>query len=338
MKFTVIITTYNSEKYIEQAIRSVLDQVRKPDAIIISDDNSKDSTIDICSKYIPKEHIIINRTGPSGYINAYNFALSIDIDDYLTILHYDDYLHQDFLLNVEKAFQKYPDCRFLYVGCNYVDEDNVVIKPYPYSISAEVRRMSGLEYARKYLNSIDKGYHIHRCPGVVIHKSLIKDGLHFRTDAGIINDDDFFLRVGKYTDVLGFDFPYASVRLHGESETGKLEKLSFQLARDWLFQYKEFSNGNTLLEKSDGDLILKFSFNDLSTSLQYALKKNSRKDMIELKGILEQLESLSGREIENEIRYFYRKHLWRLFKADKIFQARFLNSLLLIGRKIKSLT
>lgn len=336
MKFTVIITTYNSEKYIEQAIKSVLNQVRKPDGIIISDDNSTDNTIDICSKYIPKERIIVNQAGPSGYVNAYNFALNIGVDEYLTILHYDDYLHRDFLLNVEQAFQKYPDCRFLYVGCNYVDQNNVETKPYPWPISAEVKRMSGREYARKYLNSIDKGYHIHRCPGVVIHKSLIMDGLYFRTEAGIINDDDFFLRVGRYTDILGFDFPYASVRLHGESETGKLEKLSFQLAHDWLFQYEEFSNGNTILEKSDGDLILKFSFNDLSTSLQYALKKNSREDMLELKGILKQLERLSGREIENDIRYFYRKHLWKLFKADKIVQARFLNSQLLIGRKIKS--
>lgn len=338
MKFTVIITTYNSEKYIEKAITSVLNQVRKPDEIIISDDNSTDNTIDICSKYIPDVRIIVNRAGPSGYISAYNFALNIGVDEYLTILHYDDYLHQDFLMNVEQAFEKHPNCRFLYVGCNYVDQNDVETKPYPWPISTEVKRMPGHEYARKYLDSIDKGYHIHRCPGVVIHKSLISDGLFFRTEAGIINDDDFFLRVGKYTEILGFDYPFASVRLHGDSETGKLEKLSFQLAQDWLFQYEEFFNGNTLLEKSDGDLLLKFSINDLSTSLQYALKKNSWKDMIELNGILEKLESLSGLEIENEINYFYRKLLWRLFKSDKIFQARILNVLLLIGRKIKSWT
>ena len=336
MKFTLVITTFNSEKYIEEAIKSALIQTRKPDEIIISDDNSSDRTIEICTRFIPEVQIVINKNGPSGYVNAYNYALKIGTGDYITILHYDDYLTPEFFQNVERAFNEHPECRFLYVGCNYVNKINVEIKPYPWPKSKEAKRIAGSEYAKKYLKSIINSNHIHRCPGVVINRSLINDGMLFREQAGIINDDDFFLRAGKYTDILGIDFPFASVRLHDESETGKLEKLALQLAGGWHFQYEEYIYGNTILDEECGLLLLSFAFNDLTTALNYSLKNNSDQDVIKIREIMNKLEKLSGKKIENEIRYFYRRHLWYLFKNNKTDKAKLLNKLILSGRGIKS--
>lgn len=51
MKLTVYIPCYNAEKYLEQAIRSLLDQTRTPDEILIIDDGSTDKTTEIASRF-----------------------------------------------------------------------------------------------------------------------------------------------------------------------------------------------------------------------------------------------------------------------------------------------
>lgn len=50
MKLTVYIPCYNAEKYIEQAIRSLLDQTYPPDEVLIIDDGSTDRTAEIASR------------------------------------------------------------------------------------------------------------------------------------------------------------------------------------------------------------------------------------------------------------------------------------------------
>lgn len=46
---TVCVTTYNGEKYIEQQIRSIMACLSSLDEVIVSDDGSKDSTLEILS-------------------------------------------------------------------------------------------------------------------------------------------------------------------------------------------------------------------------------------------------------------------------------------------------
>ena len=47
MKISVAMTTYNSEKYLEQQLDSIIKQTRLPDEIIISDDCSQDNTVQL---------------------------------------------------------------------------------------------------------------------------------------------------------------------------------------------------------------------------------------------------------------------------------------------------
>ena len=49
---SVIIPCYNSSKYVELAIKSVLNQTYKNFEIIIIDDDSSDNTVDIIQKYL----------------------------------------------------------------------------------------------------------------------------------------------------------------------------------------------------------------------------------------------------------------------------------------------
>ena len=75
MTISVVIPTYNGSRFVESAIQSVLNQTRPADEIIISDDNSKDNTLEICSQFGDKVKIYRNENGPSGFVNGWNNAI-----------------------------------------------------------------------------------------------------------------------------------------------------------------------------------------------------------------------------------------------------------------------
>lgn len=52
---SVIIPVYNSEKYIERCIKSVVNQSYKTLEIIIINDGSTDDSLEICKKYAKKD-------------------------------------------------------------------------------------------------------------------------------------------------------------------------------------------------------------------------------------------------------------------------------------------
>ncbi|ELR65064.1 Alpha-L-Rha alpha-1,3-L-rhamnosyltransferase [Photobacterium marinum] len=76
--YSVLICTYNGEKYIEQQIESIINQKIKPDFYYISDDGSSDLTInkviELFKRYHVSNYVILNgpKRGPSQ-----NFLTSI---------------------------------------------------------------------------------------------------------------------------------------------------------------------------------------------------------------------------------------------------------------------
>lgn len=234
MTFAIVIPTYNGAKYVREAIDSVLRQTRLPDEIIISDDNSSDDTIDICSKYGSKLKIYQNKKGPSGFVNGWNNAIAHTTSDYISILHQDDKLSPTFLEEIECAVKLHPDVKHLFTPCSYIDgEGNIIRTPTDYC-SGITYRFTGQEYANAY-EQVEG--HIHRCPGVVTHRDIFRQ-CRYRKEAGHIADDDFFLRVGNYTDVVGILKPLAFYREHKSSETGHLSFLAInkRLLKDYHFQ------------------------------------------------------------------------------------------------------
>lgn len=244
--FSIVIPTCNGADFIEQALLSALNQTRKADEIIVSDDNSSDQTMAICQKYKDKIRIYHNPNGPSGFVNGWNKAITYATSEYISILHQDDLLAPTFLEEVEKALWIYPKVRHFFAPCNYIDGEGISIQEPDYCDKL-IHQYTGKEYVIAYQTM---GHpHIHRCPGVITHRDIFKV-CRYREEAGHIADDDFFYRVGQYTDVVGILKPLASYRLHQKSETGHLKnnKLIHRLANDYIFQLRHFSE-NKVFDK-----------------------------------------------------------------------------------------
>lgn len=88
---SVITVTYNSEVYVEHAIRSVLDQTYPNVEYIIVDGASQDATLDIIHKYASQIDKWISEPD-DGIADAMNKGIEMASGDYLLFLHSDDYL------------------------------------------------------------------------------------------------------------------------------------------------------------------------------------------------------------------------------------------------------
>ena len=234
--FSIVIPTYNGERYVSHAIESALNQTRKPDEIIVSDDNSKDKTLTIAKSYESLGVVTIcNTSGPSGFVRGWNNAIKHASCEFISILHQDDILYPDFLKCMDELLSEFPEARHAFVPCDYIDEQGTIIKG-GYRCSTEKQLYNMHEYISAYMDC-GNGMHIHRCPGVVTHRDLFSK-CSYREEAGHIADDDFFYRIGQYTEVAGFLAPLSAYREHNQSETGKLNDklLVRRLVQDYSFQ------------------------------------------------------------------------------------------------------
>ncbi len=76
IRCSVCIATYNGEKHIYVQIKSILDQLSLNDEIIISDDYSTDSTIDIIKSFKDPRLKIFNNENKRGPVGNFENALS----------------------------------------------------------------------------------------------------------------------------------------------------------------------------------------------------------------------------------------------------------------------
>ncbi len=250
--YSIVIPAHNGEPFLRSAISSVLGQSRTADEIIVVDDASKDGTADIAqaSEFGGRIKYYFNERS-SGFVDAWNRAISKATGDFVAILHQDDVLHPEYLEHMENAVRRYPQARHLYAACTYIDENDHITGMPPEPYSPEPVLYSGRQYAHNYLDGVISSRHIHRCPGVLTSRQLLLRECTYRKEAGHIADDDFFLRVGTYTDVVGISQPLASFRHHAGSETGQVDLLSLKLAEAYLFQTEYYRRDETILESGD---------------------------------------------------------------------------------------
>ena len=250
VRFSIAIPAYNGEIFIRHAIESALSQKRNADEVIVIDDASTDATTEIAKGYGSKIKYHYNLKA-TGFVDAWNRAIELSSGDFVTILHQDDLLHPEYLANIEKAIVRFPAVKHFYAACNYIDANGNIIKSPPEPHSPEPMLYTGREYAHNYLMGVMSNQHIHRCPGVTTSRELLLNQCTYRKESGHIADDDFFLRVGAFTDVVGISYPLASYRHHSGSETGKLDLLSLKLAEAYLFQVQYYMAGSSLLDTED---------------------------------------------------------------------------------------
>ena len=101
VKVSVIIPVYNAEKYVKDALESVMVQSLTEIEILAVDDGSTDRTGEILEDYSQKdERIRVIHKKNTGYGNTMNVGMDHARGKYLAVLESDDRMLPDMLKNL----------------------------------------------------------------------------------------------------------------------------------------------------------------------------------------------------------------------------------------------
>ncbi len=159
--FSVIIPAYNCESTLSDTLNSVLIQTCKKFEIIIINDKSTDSTLDIAQKYATENDniTIINNKSNIGVAKSRNKGFEHARGQYISLLDSDDLWHKDKLQKQKDMIEK-TNCDICCTSYDFIDEKGDTIKS-PYIIPSQIT----------YKTLLNENYI--GCSTVVIKSSLL---------------------------------------------------------------------------------------------------------------------------------------------------------------------
>lgn len=126
-RFSIIMPTYNQGRWIETALRSVLDQAPYTLELLVMDAVSTDATPGILERY--QSQITWHRRPDRGQADAINQGFGLARGDIVAWLNSDDLYLPHALARVEAAFTADPSLDFVYGDALEIDERGTVLTP-----------------------------------------------------------------------------------------------------------------------------------------------------------------------------------------------------------------
>lgn len=121
-KISVVMPVYNGEKYIFQAIKSILDQTERDFELVIIDDGSTDPTERIISQF-SDERIRYIKLGHKGIVHALNMGIQNSTGMYIARMDADDVSHARRLKLQSEYLDQNADIAVCGTWAEEIDED-----------------------------------------------------------------------------------------------------------------------------------------------------------------------------------------------------------------------
>lgn len=128
MNFTVGVPSYNQGYFVDSTIKSLLEQIELPDAIIISENFSNDCTASVLAKYF--DHPIVKIIKPPHHLTMmenWNFLVTHIESEWFSLLSSDDLAHPNYVKDIKRAIERSPDAVLVKGGFTKIDEKGRLI-------------------------------------------------------------------------------------------------------------------------------------------------------------------------------------------------------------------
>ena len=127
--FSIVVPLYNHERYIEEALRSVLAQTWQPLDIVLVDDGSSDNGLDQARKILagfPNAVIIAQEN--AGAHNAINRAIGLSKGSHIAVLNSDDIFLPSKLERCARLFIQNPEADLVFGRVNIVNSESEPVR------------------------------------------------------------------------------------------------------------------------------------------------------------------------------------------------------------------
>jgi len=248
---SVLMTAFNREKYIAEAIESVLASTFKNFELIIVDDCSKDKTVQIARKYEGQDsrvRVYINEENLGDYPNR-NRASSYAKGEIIISVDSDDTIDTNGIAHIVGLFQSFPEASFLTINRDDFFPEECVVD------SQSILRRHFFEKPSLFIGP----------GGTAIKTKDFRRIGGFPTLYGPANDMYYNLLCASKSSIILCKFEFLNYRLHEEQEQNN--KLRY-LDNNYKYFNDALKNLNLFLTDKEKEILLlknkrRFLFNTL---------------------------------------------------------------------------
>lgn len=127
MKFSIVIPIYNSEKYLEKCINSIINQTYDNYEILLINDGSTDESDLICKKFVNDfanvKYYFKENTGVS---DTRNFGLEKSSGDFITFIDSDDWIDNNTLKEINDIIKNDPEIEIVQSNLKIFNDSNQI--------------------------------------------------------------------------------------------------------------------------------------------------------------------------------------------------------------------
>lgn len=208
-RISVITPTFNQGAFIEQTIRSVLDQAYPYLEYLVMDGGSTDNTLEILKQYAGRLQWFSEQD--HGQSHAINKGIRLATGDVIAYLNSDDVYEPGALLRVGQYCAAHPQARWVTGRCRFINQEGLEIRrpvtlyKYFWLLTRSYRALQTLDYVSQ--------------PATFWHRAVIERVGDFDETLYYTMDYDYSLRVGKQFKLHLIPHLLASYRVHTSSKT-----------------------------------------------------------------------------------------------------------------------
>lgn len=213
---SVVIPVFNAEKYIREAVESIINQSYKNLEIIVIDDGSTDKTFDILRSIQDNRLIIKQNLVNLGTAESSNIAVKMARGEFICLMDGDDVSLSNRVYEQVSFFLKHEDYGLLGTASIFSDTKQVLRFPRDdKKIRVDMLR-----------------YYPFRNPTLMIRKDiLLEHNIFFNPEYSLTLDYEFVSRVIPYTKTANLDTELLLYRVHPE-QTSKVHHGVFLQSAD----------------------------------------------------------------------------------------------------------
>lgn len=205
-KFSIIVPIFNSEKYLEKCIKSILNQTYKNFELILVNDGSKDGSLEICNKYLLKDsRVRVIDKDNEGSISSRNRGVIESKSEYVTFIDSDDWIAENTLEIVNKHIEESDSDVAIFNMYKVIDKFGVIKKCGNKEYFNKYSIVEGDEIRKSLVSAYFHGHPFpsNMCAKVYKRKFLIGSGKYLK-NIKFLGDDLFYnlevlLKVEKIT-------------------------------------------------------------------------------------------------------------------------------------------
>jgi len=221
---TIGLTTYNRPNFLQESVRSVINQKYKNFKLIIGNDYPElKVTFETLGIDYDSRIDIINFKENIGEINNLNYLLSQANSDWFTWLADDDVLHSGFLESMIQTLKNSGD-NLIGVYGTYVSGLNPSDEFFSKDITKNFMNLNSVDFISKYLS---KDFNLVGCYGLMRTNKLKKIGgfPSLGPSVGSYGDTIIPILLSEYGNINVIDAPLIYLRTHAQSYSASVASL-----------------------------------------------------------------------------------------------------------------